>query len=65
MTEVVHGHENTEAIENLIEMLFNKDTNFSEFSEDEILEFAKYLPVMKKGVKLVDALVDNGLAESK
>ena len=65
VTEVVHGHENTEAIENLIEMLFNKDTNFSEFSEDEILEFAKYLPVMKKGVKLVDALVDNGLAESK
>ena len=65
VTEVVHGHENTEAIENLIEMLFSKDTNFSEFSEDEILEFAKYLPVCKKGVMLVDALVENGLAESK
>lgn len=65
VTEVVHGHEKTEAIENLIEMLFNKDTTFSEFSEDEILEFAKYLPVAKKGVMLVDALVDNGLAESK
>ena len=65
VTEVVHGRENTEAIENLIEMLFSKDTNFSEFSEDEILEFAKYLPVCKKGVTLVDALVENGLAESK
>ncbi len=64
-TEVVHGHENAEAIENLIKMLFNKDTNFSEFSEDEILEFAKYLPVCKKGAMLVDALVENGLAESK
>lgn len=64
-TEVVHGHENAEAIENLIKMLFSKDTNFSEFSEDEILEFAKYLPVCKKGAMLVDALVENGLAESK
>ncbi|MBO7131994.1 tyrosine--tRNA ligase [Candidatus Saccharibacteria bacterium] len=65
VTEVVHGHENAEAIENLITMLFNKETNFSEFSEDEILEFAKYLPVAKKGIMLVDALVDYGLAESK
>ena len=64
-TEVVHGYENTEAIENLIAMLFNKETNFSEFSEDEILEFSKYLPVTRKGIMLVDALVDNGLAESK
>ena len=34
-------------------------------SEDEILEFSKYLPVEKKGVMMVDALVNNGLAESK
>ena len=65
VTEIVHGRENAEAIENLCEMLFNRETNFAEFSEDEILEFAKYLPVAKKGVKLVDALVENGLAESK
>ena len=64
-TEVVHGAEAAEAIENLTAMLFDKATNFSEFSEDEILEFAKYLPVEKKGVSLVDALVNNGLAESK
>ena len=64
-TEVVHGLENAEAVENLTAMLFDRETNFSEFSEDEILEFAKYLPVTKKGVMLVDALVDNGLAESK
>ena len=38
---------------------------FAEFTEDEILEFAKFLPVEKKGVMLVDALVNNGLAESK
>ena len=64
-TEVVHGAEAAEAIENLTAMLFDKATNFAEFSEDEILEFAKYLPVEKKGVSLVDALVNNGLAESK
>ncbi len=64
-TEVVHGRDNAEAIENLTAMLFNRETNFADFSEDEILEFAKYLPVEKKGVMLVDALVNSGLAESK
>ncbi len=65
VTEVVHGEEAARAVESLTDMLFMKDTNFAEFSEDEILEFAKYLPVEKKGVQLVDALVENGLAESK
>ena len=65
VTEVVHGREAAEAIENLTAMLFARETNFGEFSGDEILEFAKYLPTTKKGVMLVDALVDNGLAESK
>lgn len=64
-TEVVHGRQNAEAIENLNQMLFDRSTNFAEFSEDEILEFAKFLPVTKKGIMLVDALVTNGLAESK
>ena len=65
VTEVVHGKKAAETIENLISVLFNRETNFAEFSEDEILEFSKYLPVDKKGVMLVDALVNNGLAESK
>ncbi len=65
VTEVVHGKEAAEAVENLTEILFSRETNFAEFSEDEILEFAKYLPTEKKGVMLVDALVNNGLAESK
>ena len=65
VTEVVHGIEAAEAIENLTAMLFDKATNFAEFSEDEILEFSKYLPVEKKGVQLVDALVNHRLAESK
>ncbi len=64
-TEVVHGREAADAIENLIGVLFNRDTDFSEFSQDEILEFSKYLPTESKGVMLVDALVNNGLAESK
>ena len=64
-TEVVHGTGAAEAIENLTAMLFSRETNFAEFSEDEILEFAKYLPTTDKNVMLVDALVDNGLAESK
>ena len=64
-TEVVHGKKAAETIENLTAMLFNRDTNFAEFSEDEIKEFGEYLPTEKKGVMLVDALVAHGLAESK
>lgn len=64
-TEVVHGEKATEAVENLTEVLFNRETNFAEFSEDEIREFSEYLPTMKKGVMLVDTLVEGGLAESK
>lgn len=64
-TEVVHGRTAADAIENLTAMLFSHDTNFADFSEDEIIEFAKYLPVAEKGIMLIDALVNNGLAESK
>ncbi len=64
-TEVVHGKENAEAIINLTELLFNRETNFAEFSTDEIEEFGNYLPLVKKGTNLVDALIETGLAESK
>ena len=65
VTEVVHGKDAAEAIENLTAMLFNRETDFTQFSEDEIIEFANYLPKEAKGVGLVDALVKHGLAESK
>lgn len=65
VTEVVHGRESAEAIENLTTLLFSRDTNFAEFSEDEILEFSKYLPTIGKGAMLIDALIENGLADSK
>ena len=64
-TEVVHGRENAKAVENLTAILFNRDTDFAGFSEDEINEFAAYLPVSEKGINLVDLLVNTGLAESK
>ena len=64
-TEVVHGRENAEAVENLTALLFNRDTDFAAFSEDEINEFAAYLPVAAKGTLLVDLLVSTGLADSK
>ncbi len=64
-TEVVHGVENARAVENLTEVLFGRKTNFGEFSGDEIMEFAKFLPTAKKGTGLVEALVSTGLAESK
>ena len=65
VTTVVHGKEAAEAVESLSSLLFARDTNFAEFTADEIGEFATYLPTVKKGVMLVDALVNNGLAESK
>lgn len=65
VTEVVHGKKNAEAIENLTTILFDKNTNFADFSEDEIIEFANYLPTLNKGTLLIDALVTSGLAPSK
>ncbi len=65
VTAVVHGAGSAETVENLSETLFNKETDFSEFSEDELTEFAAFLPVVAKGAMLVDALVTTGLAESK
>ncbi|MBQ6461454.1 tyrosine--tRNA ligase [Candidatus Saccharibacteria bacterium] len=65
VTEVVHGKDNTAAVENLTETLFNRDTDFGDFSEDELTEFAAYLPVISKGTALVDILANTGLAESK
>ncbi len=64
-TEVVHGAANAEAVENLTAMLFNRDTDFTAFTADEINEFAAYLPVAAKGTNLVDLLVATSLAESK
>ena len=64
-TEVVHGKEKAAAIVNLSELLFNRDTNFAEFTADEIAEFAEYLPIVSQGTNLVDALVETGLADSK
>ena len=65
VTEVVHGKDNMAAVENLTAVLFDRDTDFGDFSADELTEFAAYLPVVSKGANLVDALVNNGLAESK
>ncbi|MBR6505534.1 tyrosine--tRNA ligase [Candidatus Saccharibacteria bacterium] len=64
-TTVVHGAAAAEAVETLTETLFNRDTDFSEFSEDELTEFAAYLPVVAKGTMLIDVLMSTGLAESK
>lgn len=64
-TTVVHGAGEAEAIENLSATLFNKETDFADFSEDELVEFSAYLPVVAKGAGLIDVLVNTGLAESK
>ena len=65
VTEIVHGKKAADAVEALTEKLFDSKTDFKEFSEDEIIEFAEYLPTTKKGAKLIDILVENGLADSK
>ena len=65
VTEVVHGKDNAAAVENLTAVLFDKNTDFADFTADEITEFAAYLPVVSKGTALVDALCDTGLADSK
>lgn len=65
VTSVVHGKGAAEAVENLTATLFNRETDFAEFSEDELTEFATYLPVISRGTMLVDILTNTGLAESK
>lgn len=65
VTEVVHGKAAAAAVESLTERLFSRETDFTEFTADELTEFAAYLPVMAKGTALVDVLVSTGLAESK
>lgn len=64
-TEAVHGRDAAEAVENLTKMLFNRETDFTDFSEEDLTEFAAYLLVVSKGTMLVDILVETGLAESK
>ena len=64
-TSVVHGRDAAEAVENLTATLFNRETDFSDFAEDELTEFAAYLPVVSKGTLLVDMLASSGFAESK
>ncbi len=65
VTSVVHGRVAAEAVENLTATLFSRDTDFADFSEDELTEFAAYLPVVSRGTVLVDILTNTGLAESK
>ena len=65
VTEIVHGKDNAVAVINLTEMLFAKDADFTNFTADEIAEFANFLPTVEQGINLVDALVAAGLAESK
>ncbi|MBQ9018514.1 tyrosine--tRNA ligase [Candidatus Saccharibacteria bacterium] len=65
VTEVVHGKAAAEAVENLTARLFDRNTDFSEFSEDELTEMSAYLSVVAKGTLLVDILTRTGLAESK
>ena len=64
-TEVVHGKENAAAIINLTNLLFDKTTDFTALTADEITEFAKYLPTVKKGTVLIDAILETHLADSK
>ncbi len=62
-TEVVHGHENAEAVAALTERLFGED--LSSLSGEEIAEFGEFLAGAEQGVKLFDALVATGLASSR
>lgn len=63
VTEVVHGHENTEAVVALTERLFGGE--LAELAEDEIREFGAYLATAERGARLFDALVETGLTSSK
>lgn len=62
VTEVVHGKEATEAVISLSEKLFKKDVSYS---DKDIEDAAKILPVRPLSATLVEDLVCAGLASSK
>lgn len=62
VTEVVHGKEATDAVISLSEKLFKKD---ADFSDKDIEDAAKILPVLPISASLVEDLVCTGLASSK
>ncbi len=61
-TEVVHGVEAADAVENLTEKLFSKDASYS---AKDIENASKILPVRPISATLVEDLVCSGLASSK
>ncbi|MBR0415631.1 tyrosine--tRNA ligase [Candidatus Saccharibacteria bacterium] len=61
-TSVVHGEDAANAVERLSEKLFAKETNYS---EKDIEDAAKILPVRPLSATLVEDLVCTGLASSK
>ncbi|MBR0403474.1 tyrosine--tRNA ligase [Candidatus Saccharibacteria bacterium] len=63
-TEVVHGKTNAEAAVNLTNILFGGQ-NINTFSASEIENITLLLPMAPLGTKVVDALVETGLAASK
>lgn len=62
VTEVVHGKSATEAVISLSEKLFQKEVVFS---DKDIEDAAKILPVLPMSATLVEDLVCTGLASSK
>ncbi len=64
-TSVVHGERNAKAAENLTNLLFNKDTDFSTLTAEDFDSFAEFLPTAKKGSNIVDVLVETGLCPSR
>lgn len=62
VTEVVHGKSATQAVIELSQKLFDKTATFS---DKDIEQAAKILPVNPLGTSLVDDLVCTGLAPSK
>lgn len=65
VTEIVHGRQNAKSIQNLTNLLFDRNTNFADFTTDEILAFGEFLPTVDKGTDLIDALIAADLAPSK
>ena len=64
-TAVVHGARNAKAAENLTNLLFSRDTDFSALTAEDFDSFAEFLPTAKKGNNIVDVLVETGLCPSK
>ncbi len=65
VTQLVHGRERAESAQKVTEVLFGDNSGISQLSKDELSILADEIPTYIAGRSVIDALVDQKIANSK